>query len=98
LLYSSARSGDGENTGESVHKSVHKFGDRSAMDSRTPKRARRIARMRPARQDPHAASIRADPPRGKDAHRTGNTRQTSERRANLSSGDAPLAKAKPAKR
>lgn len=94
LLYSSARSGDGENTGGSKHE----LGDHRAMNRGASKRARGIARTRPARQEPHAAKIRADsPPRGRDAHRTEKTRQTSERRGNLGSADAPPAKAKPVK-
>jgi hypothetical protein len=95
LLYSSARTEDGENTDDSKYE----LGDHPELNSRTPKRARGIGRTRPARQEPHAAKRRADPPpRGRDAHRTGKTRQTSERRGNLGSADAPRAKAKPAKR
>ena len=95
LLYSFARSGNGEDTDDSKHE----LGDHPELNSRTRKRARGIGRTRPARQEPHAAKRRVDPPpRGRDAHRTGKTRQTSERRGNLGSADAPSAKAKPVKR
>jgi hypothetical protein len=92
LLYSSPRAGEGENTNESKHK----LGDHPAMDGMAPKRVRRTAGRRLARQEPLAAKGRK--PRGKDAPRAGKARRTSERRGNLGSADAPPAKAKPVKR
>jgi hypothetical protein len=95
LLYSSARSEDGENMDESRHE----FGGHHARNRGASKRVRRIPGRPPGRQEPHAAKRRADsPPRGRDAQRIGKTRQTSERRGNPGSADTRPAKAKPVKR